>query len=843
MRKLIKNNHFIITALILMITLISFSGVIIKNDSIFILTGDSSEQYYQFLLGFYEKVKSGNFSMFDWSLGFGANGFSLIYYNMFSPFTYLTLLLKKEWIQYAILYLQILKLILIGNFTCLWLSKLSKNKNHVLIGSMVLTFCGWCFFYWHYDYLNSFVFYPLILYFIEKYLTENKKLGFIICVFLLTITNYYFMYMFVPFICLYTLFRYLIIHDDNKFKTVVIEALKFFGLLILSMLVGSFILLPSINIIISSTRISEEEVSLLIPWKDMYKIFTSMFTPAFYRYEPNYFIKQKQTLYQGWGGGASIYTSFSLLMFIPTLFLFKDKKKRNCLLAFGLILLIFMISPYFYKLFQGTIDTRFFYMFTIYMVMVMVEVLDNYKKEYFGCILTSFMVMVFLICLFVFISYKKYLIETNLLKNEIAVEMILIVIAFITIILIKAKQTKLLLIPIILECLLSNMMFVKYNPSIDKETIKGYGAAYGDVIDSIKKNDNGFYRVLNTNKTLPNCTYVYDVPGITFYSSVYNFNTQDVYDYIYAGWRNMYIPSRTFLYTMAGAKYWYQTYDNCIVPFGYDKVDGQDYYKNRYFVELGWVVKDVNREYFNSLPDYTREIAMRTYASIDESDNTSINIDEIQKLEKVDALWYSDGVSNQEYRFEEPLNDCMLYSIKSQIEYMTISAYYENKLVRDEFYVNYYSMEFVIKPDEYADQIFVWYDDLRNSGEEVGLYIEKNISQKAQETFEYRSKNSFTNVVFDGDYISGDIKIDEDHSLVFTQVPYDKGWKVKVDGKQIEYSKVNGGFIGFYLDSGNHTVEFEYTIPMLIPGIVVSLVSTLILVIYVKKVYKNEKAN
>ena len=119
------------------------------------------------------------------------------------------------------------------------------------------------------------------------------------------------------------------------------------------------------------------------------------------------------------------------------------------------------------------------------------------------------------------------------------------------------------------------------------------------------------------------------------------------------------------------------------------------------------------------------------------------------------------------------------------------------------------------------------------------LYVERNVDYLEQEVYKKRIQNSFTNVVFDGDYISGDIKIDEDHSLVFTQVPYDKGWKVKVDGKQIDYSKVNGGFIGFYLDSGNHTVEFEYTIPMLIPGIVVSLVSTLILVIYVKKVIKS----
>ena len=840
MRKLIKNNHFIITVLILTITLISFSGVILNNDSIFVLYGDYSEQYYQFLLGFYEKVKSGNFSMFDWSLGFGANGFSLVYYNMLSPFTYLTLLFKKEWIQYLVLYLQIFKLILLGNFTCLWLSKLSKNKNHVLIGSLVLTFCGWCFFYWHYDYLNSFVFYPLILYFIEKYLKENKVLGFIICVSLLTITNYYFMYMFVPFICLYTLFRYLIIRDDNNFKTVLIEALKFFGLLMLSILMGAFVLLPSINIILQSSRLSNEKLSLIIPWKDMYKIITSMFTPSFGRTDPNHFIDVSNLVYQGWGGGASIYTSFSLLMFIPTLFLFKDKKKRNCLLAFGLILLIFMISPYFYKLFQGTIDTRFFYMFTIYMVMVMVEVLDNYKKEYFRYILLGFIGLILLTSFLIFFSYKKYLVNYVLLKEQLSVIAVLLGIALVSFVLVLTKQTKLLLIPIILECLLSNMMFVKYNEPIDKETIKSYGTVNDEIVNTIKNNDDGFYRITGGDKS--NSSYVNQSNGVGFYSSVYNYEMREFLNLIEGSWSIPYMKDKNSLYTLAGAKYWYPTQYDSIPPFGYEKVEGQDYYQNKYYVELGWVNNNlVTDEYFNSL-DYMKAFrGILEYILTPESDNALPNKEDGLKI-AVEA----DVSSKIYYELDEVANDTIFYiSVPSfGLPYISVNLFMGDELIESLTYSNLKTRVLQVNTGEhYVDRIIINYNFFENNSESVSLFYQKNPGKLEEELYRSRIQNSFTNVVFDGDYISGDIKIDKDHSLVFTQVPYDKGWKVKVDGKQIDYSKVNGGFIGFYLDSGNHTVEFEYTIPMLIPGIVVSLVSTLILVIYVKKVYKNEKAN
>ena len=842
MKKLFKNNHFIITSLILFITLISFIDVIINNDSIFILYGDSSEQYYQFLLGFWEKFHSGDFSQFDWSLGFGANGFSLIYYNMLSPFTFITFLLKKEWIQYAILYLQILKLILLGNFTCLWLSKLSNNKNHVLIGSLILTFSGWCFFYWHYDYLNSFIFYPLILFFIEKYLQDNKKLGFIICVFLLTVTNYYFMYMFVPFICLYTLFRYLIIHDDNKFKVVALEALKFFGLLILSILLGSFILIPCINIIFHSTRLSSDSVSLIIPWKDMYKIITSLLSPIFSKDYQEYFITKYQTTYQGWGGGASIYTSFSLLMFIPTLLLLDNKKKRNCLLILGLILIIFMVCPYFYKLFQGTIDTRFFYMFTIYMVMVITEVLDNYKKEYFKYILITFIALILLIAFFIYFSYKKNLSNDDYLRQQVYVELILIGISFISIILIKTKQTKLLLIPIILECLLSNMMFVKYNEPIDKETIKSYGTINDDIVNTIKDNDDGFYRILGAKQH--NQSYETHSMGVGLYSSVYNYEMRDFYNFFDGSWAIPYLKNKNSLYTLTGAKYWYPTSQDSIPPFGYEQVEGQDYYINKYYVELGWVNNNtINEEYFDTLTYLEQYQTILDYVATNDSNNKTIE----DSNNKLIAIAEQDRSGEIYYDFETPVSDSIFYIRKSAYgtPYFYLSFYYKDDIV-DSITIPYdkYMNVRVIQIDESdktIDKVILKYDNSLQQTEGIGLYYQESSATLEQSLYNQRTQNCFTNVVFNGDYISGDINIDIDNSLVFTQVPYDKGWKVTVDGKQIEYSKVNGGFIGFYLDSGNHTVEFEYTIPYLYEGIAISIVSLLLLVIYVRKVYRNEK--
>lgn len=66
-------------------------------------------------------------------------------------------------------------------------------------------------------FLDAFLLYPLILGFAEVYLKENKILPLVLGIGALGIINYYFLYMFVPFLCLYALIRYIEISRNNLF--------------------------------------------------------------------------------------------------------------------------------------------------------------------------------------------------------------------------------------------------------------------------------------------------------------------------------------------------------------------------------------------------------------------------------------------------------------------------------------------------------------------------------------------------------------------------------------------------------------------------------------------------
>ncbi|MDO5417298.1 MAG: YfhO family protein [Lachnospiraceae bacterium] len=63
----------------------------------------------------------------------------------------------------------------------------------------------------------------------------------------------------------------------------------------------------------------------------------------------------------------------------------------------------------------------------------------------------------------------------------------------------------------------------------------------------------------------------------------------------------------------------------------------------------------------------------------------------------------------------------------------------------------------------------------------------------------------------------------------FTSIPYDEGWKVMVDGRELESRKIFDAFLGFDLTAGTHQISMEYTPPGLKAGAAISGVSIVLI--------------
>ncbi|NLR09542.1 MULTISPECIES: YfhO family protein [Lactobacillaceae] len=68
-------------------------------------------------------------------------------------------------------------------------------------------------------------------------------------------------------------------------------------------------------------------------------------------------------------------------------------------------------------------------------------------------------------------------------------------------------------------------------------------------------------------------------------------------------------------------------------------------------------------------------------------------------------------------------------------------------------------------------------------------------------------------------------------SILTTSIPYTPGWKLTVDGQATQTIKVNEGFVGARLKAGNHRIKLSYHTPGLRPGLGLTILGALILLV------------
>ena len=94
----------------------------------------------------------------------------------------------------------------------------------------------------------------------------------------------------------------------------------------------------------------------------------------------------------------------------------------------------------------------------------------------------------------------------------------------------------------------------------------------------------------------------------------------------------------------------------------------------------------------------------------------------------------------------------------------------------------------------YADQDYIFYFD----------------TEAFESAMEELSKSKIRVTDFDDSHIEGTINIEYGDTTVFTSIPYDEGWTVKVDGEKVELEKSLDSLLCFTVSEGEHTIEMSY---------------------------------
>lgn len=846
MGKLNKKGTFLIGGLMIIVLLAAFSHIIVNKGSIIIYPGDSFEQMYQFYVGGWEKYHDLSVSQWDWSLGLGGSFFSYVYYFVTSPFFLLSLLLSKDFIKYTFLYFNLLKMFCLFLSVMFWLNKICKNWLSIFVGGCIVAFSGWVFFYYNYNcFLDAIIFYPIALAGAEYYLQNDKKLPLILSVGVLGIVNYYFLYMFIPFLWMYALFRYLIIHQQSlSLKMVLMDAFKFAAYSLLGVLVSAVVLFPCAKLITGNGRFSEVTLEhLFLGKKDLFKIFSSLFVPVTERFNCNVLIDISNHNLLGWGGGTSIYS----LMIVPvSLVLISFTPNRFTKFAFcgfyGVLILMMSLFP-FYRLFQLTIDSRWFYMIIFLNALTAAYVLDYHLDYHFPkkVIRISFMFELLMLAVVVVVSillgvsqHNKWFVLLPLLSG------LLILIYWIWFE--AGRNHQLLLVVVVcLECVYCGYVYNINNDPIHASFFENreLSTAAISLIEEIDDTE-GFYRILygsnkegfdvwegNYDLFTANEPFAKNFAGVSFYSTIYSSGAEGFLKRYKSNWLMPQVKGRIESYNLVGAKYWYANYKEIKPPFGYELVmerDGVFIYENQYYINLGFAYEQTVNEAEILKKDYLQQdMIMLNYLVTNESKNSLDDLGFESDLIRFDIM---DTNSVQEIVFDSYIEDQTFYFLNYGLDNFVLRLYSDDKLVMSEKYVQFNYVDVQITSEMKVNRIeFECYDTY---GYGNNIYVYHRPIENYELWYQDISERMFENVVVHKDIIEADITVSAEAPHIFTSIPDDEGWSVYVDDKQIETYTCHLGLIGFDLAKGTHHVKFVYRTPYLMSGIICSI-ATLIL--------------
>lgn len=203
----------------IMLVLFIACGIFPFGDRSFLYM-DMYHQYMPFFSEFMEKVKAGESLYYSWNVGVGSNFLALYVYYLASPLHWLAFLFPQEYLLEFMSYLVIVKIGLCGLTFCYYLRRHFNTQSvTTVLFSIFYALSGFMAAYnWNIMWLDCVWLLPLILWGLEKLVKEGKPIMYCVTLALSILTNYYISIMICIFLVLY--FISLVLTNERFWKPV-----------------------------------------------------------------------------------------------------------------------------------------------------------------------------------------------------------------------------------------------------------------------------------------------------------------------------------------------------------------------------------------------------------------------------------------------------------------------------------------------------------------------------------------------------------------------------------------------------------------------------------------------
>lgn len=203
-----KSRHWQAFFLSMAVSAAIFVPFVIYDRGYFIFLGDFNVQQIPFYKLVHEAVRSGDI-FWNWYTDLGVNFIgSYTFYNLTSPFFWLTLPFPTSFVPHLMAPLLILKNSCAALTSYFYLERFVRDKRYAVLGSLLYAFSGFMLYNTFFNHFHEVVvFFPLLLITLERLITENRRGGFALAVAVNAVVNYWFFIGEVVFVILYFCIR------------------------------------------------------------------------------------------------------------------------------------------------------------------------------------------------------------------------------------------------------------------------------------------------------------------------------------------------------------------------------------------------------------------------------------------------------------------------------------------------------------------------------------------------------------------------------------------------------------------------------------------------------------
>jgi uncharacterized membrane protein YfhO len=805
-----------------------------------ILMADEYSQYIQFYNHLYDVLKGNGSLLYSWEAGMGLNFWGTFAYYLSSPISVIIFLFNPSHLPEAFVLMILIKIGLSGLMMNIYLSKMYPMKKQDLIifstlYSLISFSIGYLF---NIMWLDSIYLLPIVLLGIE-YLFCRKPLLFIISLTLLFISNFYMAYIVGLFTFLFFLYRSITLEKNSR-KNFIRNFLSFGFSTIVAAGISAFITLPTYLLLKSNPNQP-------FKWDEMWNIQFGFFEliAKFYNSSVRLFDLP------------NVYSGLVVLLLAPLFFINSKIKSREKIASFIFLLILFFslqLNGFNLMWHAFSAPTGYYYRFAFVVSFFMIylsyksylvldpKIVPSIYKVYIANIfilmlltkltpelmsVAKALLNIILLTVFCFLLYKK----ATLVKPSRAFSLVILLFICFDLGLNSYQHIKIL----------------KSNPGYDvaRSQYNLPNKSFATMVKELNQDDQGFYRTNSITGLTINDSIRFGYKGMTNFNTLGNGALHEFMNTIgYSstlGQRSL-VQNQGILTSDALFGFKYMISDKPSNKFGYTEVkceNGICLYKNQYAMPIGFMV-DAHQFTFDMSVDNPFDKQNRLLGPVNNQDQY------FQPLKASSITYHNLTVTNEGNILSVKKLDTqqrgsieMVFNIKGEKQFYALlsagkgfAGYGDTNL-----YINGKSLG--IYPTYHNDRVI---DLGAFSNEKVTVNIELNVpeTQLTQQLFYSLDIPSFSSRItelrkgsmdvtsWSETSVSGNITAKKKGTLFFS-IPYDKGWKATVDGKQESIIKL-GGFIGLNLEKGKHDLTLSYLPEGFKLGCLISTISIIFLI-------------